>query len=114
MTRIVVAIAGLLISEPAWSAEPWHGRWSIDPIGCTVEGDTSETAPLFATATTLKWFVADCKISRIYKTDAGIHIQARCSAEGKTGMTPIGLKPVGDRLRVTWNRTRVKDMRRCK
>ena len=115
MSRIAMALAAAAISTPVFAAEPgWHGRWAIDPAACTTEGDTSETAPLFATATTLRWFVASCRIRRVYKTGTVVHVQARCSAEGQTSLIPIALDAHGDLLRVTWDRSGVKEMRRCK
>ena len=44
---IVLAVAG-----PAYAQggqEPINGRWAIDPEGCKIEGDTTETAPLYIT-----------------------------------------------------------------
>jgi hypothetical protein len=104
----------LAATSGADATEPHIGRWSIDPVGCTVLGDTSSTAPMFVTKTTVKWFVADCKIGRMYKVGHAMHIQARCSNEGKIVSTPITLEARGDRLRVTWDGVKVEDMRRCK
>lgn len=110
----LVFIFAAVSIAPAWGAEQWQGRWSIDPIGCTIDGDTAETAPLIATQTTLRWFVAYCRIGKLYKTGAGVHIQAHCSAEGENYTIPVTLNPRGDRLRVTWDRGGVKEMRRCR
>jgi hypothetical protein len=104
----------VLLAGSAMAAELWIGRWAIDPQGCRIEGDTSETAPLYATKTSLKWFVASCKIGRMYKTGETVHIQARCSAEGVTSATPITLRPKGDRMAVTWDGSPVEEMRRCR
>lgn len=112
----VAAIAWLAVMAASAAAadEPWIGRWAIDPEGCRIEGDTSSTAPLYATKTTLKWFVASCKIGRMYKSGETVHIQARCSAEGITSATPIILRPKGDRMAVTWDGSPVEEMRRCR
>jgi hypothetical protein len=112
--RLLIVPLTLLAGGPAAAAEPWTGRWAIDPQGCQIDGDTSETAPLYATKTTLKWFVASCKIRRMYKTGETVHIQARCSAEGITSATPITLRPKGDRMAVTWGGSPVEEMRRCR
>lgn len=114
--RTILAMTMLLsMAAPALAAnEPWIGRWAIDPEGCKIDGDTSETAPLYVTKTTLKWFVASCKIGRMYKTGETVHIQARCSAEGTTSQTPITLRPKGDRMAVTWDKSPVEEMRRCR
>jgi hypothetical protein len=98
----------------AAAAEPIIGRWSIDPAGCSSEGDTSATAPLIVTVNSLRWFVARCKIGKMYKTGDAVHIQARCSAEGTHSSIPITLVPRGDRMAVTWDGAKVEEMRRCK
>lgn len=113
--RCIAALAAFVfLAAPAVAEESWHGRWAVDPTGCTIDGDTAETAPLIATAHSLRWFVTHCQIRRVYKTDAGVHIQARCSNEGTVNMTPVTLKPQGDRMRVTWNRGAAMEMRRCR
>ena len=112
-----VILGGVLVLatiDGAMAAEPFIGRWAIDPAGCTAEGDTSSTAPLYATATSVKWFVAHCRIGKMYKIGYAVHIQARCSNEGKMVTTPITLDARGDRMRVTWDGVKVKEMRRCK
>jgi hypothetical protein len=116
LTRLIFLIAilvGVFIGG-AESEEAFIGRWAIDPSGCTSEGDTAQTAPLYASATTVKWFVASCRIGKMYKTGAAVHIQAHCSSEGRERLTPITLEARGDRLRVIWDGTKVGEMRRCK
>ena len=108
------SVTMLTMIDGAMAAESFVGRWAIDPAGCTVEGDTSSTAPLYATATSVKWFVASCRIGKMYKTGHAVHIQAQCSAEGKVRSTPITLEARGDRMRVTWDGVKVEEMRRCK
>ncbi len=77
-------------------------------------GDTSETAPMIITKTTIDWFVAACIVKRMYQTGTVRHIQARCSNEGTVSMTPISLEVRNkDTLVVMWDGSRVKDMRRC-
>ena len=45
MGRIFITAAALAASAgPALSAEPWIGRWSIDPAGCDRYGDTASTS----------------------------------------------------------------------
>ena len=100
--------------EGAMAVEPFVGRWSINPAGCMSEGDTASTAPLIATATSVKWFVADCRIGKMYKIGEAVHLQAHCSSEGKIKSTPITLDARGDRMRVIWDGVKVEVMRRCK
>jgi len=109
----LMLLGSLMTSSSA--AEPILGRWAIDPEGCKVEGDTAETAPLFVTQNTIKWFVAHCRIGKSYKIGKALHIQARCSGEGERYTIPITLDLIApDRLAVTWDLSRVKDMMRCR
>jgi hypothetical protein len=116
--KLLVLILLTVLTTSAASAAPapdFTGRWAIDPQGCKVMGDTSETAPMFVTKTTIEWFVAACTMKKMYLTGNTLHVQARCSNEGKVSMTPIALELRGsDTLRVTWDNSRIKqDMRRC-
>jgi hypothetical protein len=47
----------------------------------------------------------------MYKTGKAVHLQARCGGKGDI---PVTLDPSGDRMRVTWNRATIGEMRRCK
>ncbi len=109
-------VAGILaLATSAHAEEPINGRWAIDPQGCQIAGDTSETAPLYVTDKTLKWWVADCRIGKSYKVGNTLYIQARCSNEGARSSIGVKLDLVSrDRLAVTWDSGKVKDMRRCK
>lgn len=108
---LALAIAA---SVSASADESWIGRWAIHPDGCKVDGDTAETAPLVATKTTLRWFVAACSIRNVYKAGNDVHIRARCRNEGSTGNIAVVLRPNGDRLAVTWDGSAVSEMRRCR
>ena len=66
----------------AQAQEPINGRWAIDPEGCKIEGDTTETAPLYITDKTLKWWMAACRVGKSYKVGNALYIQGRCSNEG--------------------------------
>ena len=105
---VLAMIAGALANEA------FIGRWAIDPAGCTSDGDTAQTAPLYATATSLKWFVSTCRIGKMYKTGDAVHMQAHCSSEGIVRSTPVTLEARGDRMRVIWDGVKVGDMQRCK
>lgn len=103
-----------LYGTAALAGEPILGRWAIDPKGCKVDGDTAETAPLIVTQKTIRWFVAHCTVGKSYKIGKALHIQARCSGEGERYTIPIKLDLVDpNRLAVTWDKSRVQDMRRC-
>ncbi len=111
---VVAGLAMLASSAQAQIVEPWIGRWSIDPAGCNVMGDTSETAPLIVTDKTVNWFVASCRIGKLYKTGQDAHIQAHCTNEGSAHDIPISLKPQGSRMKVIWNNSPVAEMHKCK
>jgi hypothetical protein len=109
-----IAIA-MALAGPSHAQEPINGRWAIDPEGCQIEGDTTETAPLYVTDKTLKWWVADCRIGKSYKVGNALYIQARCSNEGSRHSISVKLDLVSrDRLAVVWDGSKGKDMRRCK
>ncbi len=112
--RLTFGAALLTAALSEARGESFVGRWSIDPAGCASEGNTAATAPLIATATSVRWFAAECKFARMYKVGHTVHIQARCTNEGRVVSTPITLEARGDRLRVTWDGVRVQDMRRCR
>ena len=113
--RIWLAGAFVALAVPACAEEPINGRWSIDPQGCQIEGDTSETAPLYVTDKTIKWWVASCRVGKSYKVANALYIQARCSNEGARHSTSVKLDLVSrDRLAVTWDGGKIHDMRRCK
>jgi hypothetical protein len=116
MWRSAVLGGGLMLAmiNGAVAEEAFIGRWSINPAGCTSEGDTASTAPLYATATSVKWFVASCRIGKMYKIGQAVHLEARCSSEGKLKSIPITLDARGDRMRVIWDGVKVEEMRRCK
>ena len=107
-------LAMLAAIDQAAAEEAFIGRWAIDPAGCTTEGDTASTAPLYATSTSVRWFVSSCRIGKMYKIGQAVHLQAHCSNEGKVSSTPITLEARGDRMRVTWAGVKVEEMRRCK
>ena len=111
LAACVIFVVGV---STARAVESFIGRWAIDPASCASEGDTASTAPLYATATSVKWFVASCRIGKMYKIGQAVHLQAHCSSEGKVKSTPITLDARGDRMRVIWDGVKVGEMRRCK
>ncbi len=112
---LLIGAALLTAATGAAANDPVYGRWAIDPAGCREDGDTSETAPLVVTRTTLKWFVAVCTVGKSYKIGRALHLQLRCTNEGERVTLPVKLDLVApDRLAVTWDGERVKDMQRCR
>jgi hypothetical protein len=113
--RFWLAGVALALAGSAHAQEPINGRWAIDPQGCQIDGDTSETAPLYVTDKTLKWWVASCRVGKSYKIGNALYIQARCSNEGARHSIAVKLDLVGsDKLAVTWDGGKIQDMRRCK
>ena len=118
MLRLSVLVAcaiGAGMMSSASATEAFIGRWAAKPEVCSARGgDTAATAPLIATATSVKWFVANCRIGKMYKIGQAVHLQAHCSSGGKIRSTPITLDARGDRMRVIWDGVKVEEMRRCK
>jgi hypothetical protein len=112
--RTAILVLALTASGGAFAADPFTGKWAIDPAGCRINGDTAETAPMIVTETSVKWFVSSCTIKKSYRIGDGLYLQAQCSSEGKTRVMPIGLQRKGAKLHVTWDQTAAGDMLRCK
>jgi hypothetical protein len=116
----VIRFAALAVSlacstQAVRADDPFLGRWAIDPVGCTIYGDTSSTAPMIVTEKTVKWFVANCLIKKSYRIGDTLALQTQCTNEGRLHTMPIGLKLIGkDRISVTWDKTAAGEMRRCK
>lgn len=107
-----IALAGAAYGQ---IVEPWMGRWSIDPSGCTSYGTTANTSPLVVTDKTLNWFASSCRIGKLYKTGQDAHIQAHCSAtDGMAHDTPVSLKPHGNKMLVIWDNKSVGEMQKCR
>ena len=115
MKLAAAALAAAVILSPvmASAAEPWLGRWIVEPKFCTEQGDTSETMPLIVTARTLEWFVARCTYSSATQRGGRWHLNARCSVDGSRGPTPIVLQIKGERLVVRWGGESPIEMQRC-
>jgi hypothetical protein len=109
MTAAVLGICITLISS-AHAEEPFVGRWAVTPEVCGGHGDNAKTSALVATDSSLWWFDGYCRIGKMYKARA-IYVQAHC---GMKGDVPVTLDAHGDRMRVTWDRTKVEDLTRCK
>jgi hypothetical protein len=105
-----VCVIGALMMPSALAAESFVGRWAVTPAACGGRGDTAATASLVATDTSLWWFDGFCRIGKMYKIGTAIHVQAHC---GSKGDVPVTLDAKGDRMRVTWNRAKPEELRRC-
>jgi len=115
LLRVVLVVCALVAAAtlPAYAVEPFVGRWAISPAACSGLGDTLLTAPLIASDMTVRWYPGTCRIGKMYKLGTAVYIQAHCFGDSASD-TPITLEPRGDKLRVTWNRGRTEELRRCK
>ena len=97
-------------ASSALRGEPFVGRWAVKPEVCVGRGgDSAATAPLVATDTRCRWFDGYCRIGKMYKAKA-VYVQAHCGGKGDV---PVTLDAHGDRMRVTWDRAKVEELRRC-
>jgi hypothetical protein len=100
---------GAVMTSPALSQEAFVGRWAVTPEVCSGRGDTPMTSALVATDTSLSWFDANCRIGKMYKARA-FYVQTHCGAKGDVAVT---LDDTGDRMQVTWDRTKMYMLKRC-
>jgi hypothetical protein len=101
--------AVLVSSAPA--QEQFVGRWAVKSELCGSHGgDTPETSALVATDTSLWWFEGYCRIGKMYKAKA-VYVQAHCLGKGDV---PVTLDAQGDKMKITWDRTKVETLKRCK
>jgi hypothetical protein len=116
MRRRILAAAGAIVMSTGTvsAAEPWVGRWSLDPAGCNGYGNTASTSALIVTETALRWLASVCRVGKIYRIGQDAHIEAHCWGDGKSGTVPISLKPRGDKLTLIWANAAAGEMRRCK
>jgi len=112
LLRLVLAVCAIGASPLSFAlaAEPFVGRWAVKAEVCTGQGDTAATASLVATDTSLWWFDGYCRIGKMYKAGTAVYLEARCGAKGDV---PVTLDAKGDRMRVTWNRAKAEELRRC-
>jgi len=104
--------AGAWLSvSPAWSGEPFDGRWAADPSACLGEGRVA--SPLTVTSHRLTWPGAACMVGTSYRVGEAWHIGARCFGEGMVSNVAIRLTVRGGRLIVDWPRARAEQLQRC-
>ena len=104
------AVLPSLVTSSALATEAFVGRWAVKPEVCSVRGgETSATSALVATDNSLWWFDGYCSIGKMYKAKA-VYVQAHCGSKGDVSVT---LDVQGDRMKVTWNRVKTEEMRRC-
>lgn len=116
MRHIVIAasfaVAFLAAVAPAAASEAFVGRWATDTANCMRFGNSGQEAPLTVYDTSLSWISGFCRFGKMYKAGQAVYIQAHCSAQGKANV-PVVLDARNDRMHVTWDGTKVGEMRRC-
>ena len=101
---------GMMAASSASATEAFIGRWTAKPEVCSARGgDNAANSALVATDTSLWWFEGYCRIGKMYKAKA-VYVQAHCWSKGDV---PVTLDVQGDRMKVTWNRAKTEEMRRC-
>jgi hypothetical protein len=109
---LAVGLLWLAAAGTGRAAEPSVGRWAADPARCEAwGGDSAATAPLTVYDTGLNWFPGYCRFGKVYKAGQALYIQAHCWGGGDV---PVTLDARGDRMKVTWNRDKPQELRRCK
>jgi len=109
-TISAVAVLSSLVIYSAFATEAFVGRWAVKPEVCGLRGgETPQTSALVATDNSLWWFDGYCSIGKMYKAKA-VYVQAHCGSKGDVSVT---LDAQGDHMKVTWNRGKPEDLRRC-
>ena len=113
MRRILVlaaCAAGALSAWPVLAEEAFVGRWAATPAICSMRGgDSPANSALVATDTSLWWYDGYCRIGKMYKAKA-VYVQAHCGEKGDVAVT---LEAQGNRMHVTWGKTKPEDLKRC-
>ena len=110
MTAAIAAGLGALAMSGACSQEAFVGRWAVSAQMCSGHGGTAETSALVATDSSLWWFDGYCRIGKMYKAKA-VYVQAHCLGKGDV---PVTLDAKGDRMRITWDRAKTEELKRCR
>ncbi|MFN3657772.1 MAG: hypothetical protein ACK4UO_11010 [Pseudolabrys sp.] len=108
----VLLLVATSLATPLNAAESIAGRWASDPASCSAFF-FSANAPLVVTDYAVRWRADSCRIARMYKTGATVHIQAQCWGEGGERSVPVSLRPHGGKLELRWDRVRTGDLKRC-
>jgi hypothetical protein len=94
----------------ASASEPITGRWALGGADC----DALAARSLVVTRSNLRWQGESCRIARMYKTGAVVHIQAKCWDRSGLRSVPVSLRPYRGGMELHWNRVAAGDLRRCR
>ena len=112
--RLVLVACALSagVASSAFASEQFVGRWAVKPDVCgTHGGNSAANSALVATDNSLWWFDGYCRIGKMYKAGKAVYVQAHCGGKGDV---PVTLDTQGDRMRITWDRAKAEEMRRCR
>ena len=112
----VAAALGVLASlgvPTLHAAETITGRWAVDPASCWGAGERPEQSPFVVTNYAVRWLGERCRVGRMYKTGATVHIQAFCWGAQGARSIPVSMTPHNGRLSVTWDRGSRGELDRC-
>ena len=76
-------------------------------------GERPEQSPFVVTNYAVRWFGDRCRVGRMYKTGATVHIQAFCWGAQGARSIPVAMTPHNGRLSVTWDRGAHGELDRC-
>lgn len=87
------------------------GRSIRRPAGAPVSAPSNRLSVV--TNYAVRWLGDRCRVGRMYKTGATVHIQAFCwGAQGERSI-PVSMTPHNGRLSVTWDRGAHGELDRC-
>lgn len=103
---------GLAVALPAGASatETFTGRFAPERTGCDAFGAPT----LVVSRSNLRWQGESCRIARMYKTGAIVHIQAKCWDSRGLRSVPVSLRPHRGGMELRWNRAVAGDLRRCR
>jgi hypothetical protein len=77
----VLMVLANLITTSSRAAESVTGRWAANPTSCVSFAGLGVQSLLVVSNYAVRWQGDTCRISRMYKTDDTIYIQALCLGE---------------------------------
>lgn len=111
--KIAAILAALMLTAPSHAAEPLTGRWAADPSACAGHFFSAGPSPLIVTGYAVRWQGESCRIGRRYKAGETFYMEAFCWSTSGERSIPVSLRPQGQRLSLTWDRTARAELKRC-
>ena len=107
---VFAAVILSLGATPAFSADPWIGRWAEEAKFCTKPGESGNETPMAFTRATARWF-RTCRIRSIRKQGATWFLKAKCPSARP--LRDIRLSMQGKKLEAFWGEAHPQVMVRC-